>query len=93
MALGGMIGGGVSALAFRQRDEPSIHPVVPAVGTLGTFGFAPLMLFNLYSREPGTFWMVVALGVGAVVVELLYLERGEVEREPSEVEERLNSRL
>ncbi|WP_232687366.1 APC family permease [Halobacterium zhouii] len=85
--------GGVSVLAFRERDQADIHPAPPAVGAIGALGFAPLMLYNLYTNQPNTFWLVVVLTVVAVAVELLYFERGDIERELGEFEERVNSRL
>lgn len=74
-----LVFGGTSLLAFREREREGINPLPPAVGTLGGFGFAPLMLWNLYNREPETFWMVLPIGVFVVGVELLYFERGELE--------------
>jgi amino acid transporter len=74
-----LVFGGASLLAFRERDRPEINPVPPAVGAIGGFGFAPLMLWNLYTREPGTFWMVLVVGSFVLGVELLYFERGELE--------------
>ncbi|QLC33775.1 amino acid permease [Halarchaeum sp. CBA1220] len=71
--------GAVSVLAFRRRDRDDISPVPPAVGALGAFAFAPVMLWNLSQREPHTFWMVLVVAVLVVAVELLYFERGELE--------------
>jgi amino acid transporter len=87
--------GGVSALTFRERGrgDTDIHPVPPAIGAVGAGGFAPLMLFNLYSREPGTFWMVLVLAAFVVGVELLYFERDVVEQELPDFEGGVESRL
>jgi len=83
---------GTSLLAFRERDREGLNPIPPAIGTLGGLGFAPLMLWNLYNREPETFWMVLAVGVFVVTVELLYFERGELEDHvPEEVESTVES--
>jgi L-asparagine transporter-like permease len=78
--------GAASVLAFRASSDDDIHPVPPAVGAVGALGFAPLMLYNLYTREPGTFWMVLALAAGTVAVELLYFEREELADEPDAIE-------
>jgi len=66
--------GAMSYLAFRQR-EGTISAVLPALGTVGAAFFFPLMLWNLYNREPGTFYTVFAVAVVLVTVELLYFER------------------
>ncbi|AQL42035.1 amino acid transporter [Halorientalis sp. IM1011] len=73
--------GAMSYLAFRHRDQGSIHPVPPLVGVVGTVGFFPLMLWNLSRREPNTFYMVVVIAVLVVAVELLYFERETIARE------------
>ncbi len=80
--------GAMSYLAFRERGD-DVHPVPPAVGAVGALGFAPLMLYNLYGREPGTFWMVLALAAFVVAVELLYFEREYVQQELSDFEDDL----
>jgi hypothetical protein len=67
--------GAMSALAFRHRDHGAIHPGPPAIGTAGAFLFAPVMLWNLFEREPGTFWTVLVVAAAVVGVELLYFER------------------
>ncbi|WP_336034791.1 APC family permease [Halobacterium yunchengense] len=84
--------GATSALAFRERDDAGVHPLPPAVGAVGALGFAPLMLWNLYTREPGTFWMVLAVGAFVLGVELLYFEREALERELGDVGDALESR-
>ncbi|MDH5021650.1 APC family permease [Halobacterium rubrum] len=83
--------GAVSALAFHERESADAHPLPPAVGAVGALGFAPLMLWNLYTREPETFWMVLVLGVGAVAVELLYFEREALSEELAEAESAVTS--
>ncbi|MHB9288440.1 APC family permease [Halobacteriales archaeon Cl-PHB] len=70
-----LVFGGVSALAFTQRDHDQVSAVPPAVGALGSFAFFPLMLFHLFSNEPGTFYTVVAIAAAVLFVELLYFER------------------
>jgi amino acid transporter len=85
-----LVFGSMSYLAFRQRDHEEVNAVAPAVGAVGALAFFPLMLYNLYSREPNTFYMVLAIAVLVVAVELLYFEReylqSEVESIESEVE-------
>ncbi|NHX37159.1 MULTISPECIES: APC family permease [Halolamina] len=68
--------GATSLLAFRERDREAINPLPPLVGVVGGFAFAPVMLWNLYDREPETFWMVLVIGAFVVSAELLYFERG-----------------
>ncbi|MFB6198191.1 MAG: hypothetical protein ABEI52_07990, partial [Halobacteriaceae archaeon] len=60
---------------FQHRDHEAINPIPPAIGAIGTFVFAPVMFWNLYHREPGTFWMVLAIAAIVIGVELLYFER------------------
>ncbi|QKY20379.1 amino acid transporter [Halolamina sp. CBA1230] len=74
-----LVFGGTSLLALRERDRAEINPLPPVVGAVGALGFAPLMLRNLYTRKPETFWMVLVVGAFVVGVELLYFERGELE--------------
>ncbi|MFB6253603.1 MAG: APC family permease [Halobacteriaceae archaeon] len=70
--------GSMSVLAFRNRDHEEINPILPAIGTIGTFIFAPVMFWNLYHREPTTFWMVLIIAVIVIGIELLYFERDEL---------------
>ncbi|MFB6093052.1 MAG: APC family permease [Haloquadratum sp.] len=67
--------GSMSVLAVQHRDHEAINPIPPAVGAVGTFVFAPVMFWNLYHREPNTFWMVLLIAALVVGVELLYFER------------------
>ncbi|MEE6211255.1 APC family permease [Salarchaeum sp. III] len=71
--------GAMSVLAFRERDRGDVNPIPPAIGAVGAAVFAPVMFWNLYNREPNTFWMVLVVAVAVVAVELLYFERGELE--------------
>lgn len=73
--------GAVSYLAVRHRDQSAVNPLPPLVGVVGTAAFAPLMLYHLLSREPGTFVTVVAIAVVVVAAELLYFEHDALERE------------
>ncbi len=73
--------GSMSLLAFRQRDQEAVTGAIPAVGAVGAFGFFPLMLYHLYTKEPGTFYMVVAIAAAVIALELLYFERETIEEE------------
>ncbi|WP_135828291.1 APC family permease [Halorussus halobius] len=81
-----LVFGSMSYLAFRQRDHDEVNAVVPAVGTAGAVTFFPLMLSNLYTREPGTFYAVVGIATAVLAVELLYFERNRIEEEVREYE-------
>jgi hypothetical protein len=39
------------------------------------------MLYNLYTREPNTLYVVLVLAIVVLGVELLYFERDRLERE------------
>ncbi|MFB6206405.1 MAG: APC family permease [Haloglomus sp.] len=82
-----LIFGSMSYLALRERDHDAVSPVPPVVGFVGAMGFLPLMAYNLYTREPGTFYMVVAIAVLVVLVELLYFEREVLEEKIIPIEE------
>jgi len=66
--------GAMSYLAVRQREGP-VSGALPAVGAVGAAAFLPLMLWNLYNREPNTFGTVLVVAAVVVTVELLYFER------------------
>ncbi|WP_115862781.1 APC family permease [Halorussus litoreus] len=74
-----LVFGGMSYLAFRQRDHEAVHPAVPAVGFVGTALFLPLMLWHLYTAERGVLYSVLTVAVAVLAVELLYFERETVE--------------
>ncbi|MDY6779886.1 MAG: amino acid transporter, partial [Halobacteria archaeon] len=85
--------GAMSYLAFRNRDHGKIHPLPPLVGTVGTALFFPLMFYNLYTREPNTFWTVIVVTVVVIAVEILYFEREEIEEGVIAVEEEIVAEL
>jgi amino acid transporter len=85
--------GAMSYLAFRERDAADAHPLPPAIGTVGALGFAPLMIRNLYRREPETFWMVLAVAAFTLSVELLYFEREFIQQELTDFHDGVESRL
>jgi len=76
-----LVFGLMSYLAFRQRDQDQVNPVIPAAGTVGSAAFFPLMLYNLYTREPNTFYVVLGIAAFVLAVELLYFERDVIEEE------------
>ncbi|MFB6198131.1 MAG: amino acid permease, partial [Halobacteriaceae archaeon] len=63
--------GSMSVLALKNRDHEEVHPVPPAIGVLGAFIFAPVMFWNLYHREPETFWMVIVVATIVIGAEFL----------------------
>ena len=63
-----------------------VSAVLPALGTVGAAFFSPLMLWNLYNREPNTFYTVLVVAVVVVTVELLYFEREFLEAAVERVE-------
>lgn len=65
----------MSYLAFRQHDHDEVNAVIPAIGTVGALAFSPLMMYNLYPREPNTFYIVLGIAVVVLAVELFYFER------------------
>ncbi|ELZ20313.1 cationic amino acid transporter [Halosimplex carlsbadense 2-9-1] len=78
--------GAMSYLAFRERDRDRVNPLAPAVGLVGTAGFLPLLFWHLYTNQRHTFYVVVAISVLVVAVELLYFERDAIEEEVESVE-------
>jgi len=86
-----LVFGSMSYLAFRQRDHDEVNAVIPAVGTVGALAFFPLMLYNLYTREPNTFYMVLGIAAAVLAVELLYFEHDFIEEEVTEFEPAVGS--
>jgi len=81
-----IVSGAMSYLTFRQRDHDEVNAIVPAAGTVGALAFFPLMMYNLYTREPNTFYMVLGIAIAVLAVELLYFERDIIEEEIEEFE-------
>ncbi len=77
--------GSMSYLALRERDHDRVNPLPPAVGLVGTAAFLPLLFWHLYTNQRHTFYVVVAVSVVAVTVELLYFERDAIEEEVESV--------
>ncbi|MFC7128902.1 APC family permease [Haloferax chudinovii] len=84
--------GGLSLLAFREREELATA-VIPAVGTVGGIGSAAALLWHLFDAERGTFWTVLALAVVVVGVEVLYFERQSIADEVRSAERRVEHEL
>ncbi|MFB6188600.1 MAG: APC family permease [Halapricum sp.] len=63
-------------LAFRERDE-DISPIPPAVGVAGMALFIPLLVYHLFVAERHVFYVVVAVSVAVLALELLYFEEGD----------------
>ncbi|EFW93801.1 cationic amino acid transporter, putative [Haladaptatus paucihalophilus DX253] len=66
--------GGVSYVAYRERDNLDIHPTIPVVGTVGCTLFFPVLLYDLYVHSSSTFWLVVVIGLLVVGSELVYFK-------------------
>jgi len=82
-----LVFGAMSLLCLRERDHDAVNPVPPAVGFVGATAFLPLMAYNLYTREPNTFVMVLVVAVAVVSVELLYFKRDLLEETVVPIEE------
>ncbi|PSP55719.1 amino acid transporter [Halobacteriales archaeon QS_1_67_19] len=81
--------GGMSYLAFRQRDRESIRAAIPAVGVVGPTLFLPLMLYHLYAAERSVFYSVVVIAAIVLGAELLYFEREAIEEGVRDIEKRV----
>ncbi|MDY6764809.1 MAG: APC family permease [Halobacteria archaeon] len=73
--------GAMSYLAFRQRDQEEVNPVVPSVGIIGATGFFLLMFWHLFQAERNTFYAVLLIAFAVVAVETLYFKRETLEEE------------
>ncbi|GAA0244423.1 APC family permease [Haladaptatus pallidirubidus] len=81
--------GAMSYLAFRERDNPSITAVVPAIGMLGSAVFLPLLLWHLYTTQRGILALVVGITVSIFLLELVYFERKSILQGVRNVEKRI----
>jgi hypothetical protein len=70
--------GAMSYLAFHERDHEEITPIWPAIGVLGTALFFVLLVWHLWSAQRGTFYVVAAVTVAVLSIELLYFERDSI---------------
>ncbi|MFB6112631.1 MAG: APC family permease [Halodesulfurarchaeum sp.] len=84
-----LIFGVMNFLAFRERDHDEVNPLWPALGVIGCFSFAVLLLYHLFSADRGTFYAVAGIAAGIFLVELLYFERKTVAEGIVEFEEEL----
>ncbi len=71
--------GGMSYLAYANRDEIDLLSPVPLFGLIGCAAFFPLLLYSLYIDDPTTLALVLLIAALVVGTELLYFEREPVE--------------
>ena len=69
-----VIFGGMSYLAYTNRDELDIVSFIPLLGVVVAVVYAPLLLYDLYLNDPATFGLVILIAVFVVGSELLYFE-------------------
>ncbi|MFB6077479.1 MAG: APC family permease [Halarchaeum sp.] len=69
--------GAMCYLAFRERDRGDINPIPPALGVVGIGLFIPLLVGHLWLDERHVFWVVCAIAVAILALELLYFEAGD----------------
>jgi len=67
--------GAMSYLALQQRHRDDVNPIPPLVGTVGSFGSFPILVWHLYTNEPAVFGTVVVTAVAVFAVESLYFSR------------------
>lgn len=67
--------GSMSYLALQQRHREEVHPVPPVVGTVGSFGALPILVWHLYTNEPQVFGTVIITGVAVLLIEAVYFGR------------------
>jgi len=68
--------GAMSYLAFRERGD-RINPVIPAVGTVAIFGMVPILIWHLWTAQRHVFWVICAISVAIVALELVYVTEGD----------------
>ena len=66
--------GGMSYLAYANRDELDIVGPIPLLGVVVAAVYAPLLLYDLYLSDPVTLGLVVLIAVFVVGSELVYFE-------------------
>jgi amino acid transporter len=67
--------GAMSYLALQQRHRKEVHPVPPIVGTVGSFGAFPILVWHMATNEPAVFGTVVVTGIAVFTIEVLYFGR------------------
>ncbi|GAD51956.1 hypothetical protein MBEHAL_0716 [Halarchaeum acidiphilum MH1-52-1] len=75
-------------LAVRERDDGDINPIPPVLGVVGLGVFIPLLIGHLWMDERHVFWVVCAIAVVVLALELLYFEEGDTIHEDIEEFER-----
>ncbi|MGZ0747148.1 APC family permease [Haloparvum sp. AD34] len=73
--------GAMSLLALKQRDQPEVNPIPPAIGAVGAGGFFVVMFWHLYSTERHTFYAVLVIALALVAVETLYFKHEALQEE------------
>ena len=66
--------GGMSYLAFKQRDHEDVSAIPPAIGFVGAATFLPLMLWNKFNTQRSVFYTIIGLAVLTLGIEYLYFE-------------------
>ena len=66
--------GGMSYLAYANRDELDVVGPIPLLGVVVAAVYAPLLLYDLYLSDPATLGLVVLIAVSVVGSELVYFE-------------------
>ncbi|MDY6769722.1 MAG: APC family permease, partial [Candidatus Nanohaloarchaea archaeon] len=74
---------------LRLYDETGSHPVVPALGLLGTVVALPLVLHHLLVEEPHILLSIAAIFAALLIIEFLHIEREELEAVAAEVEDEI----
>ncbi len=67
--------GAMSYLALQQRHRDDVNPIPPLVGTVGSFGAFPILIWHMYANEPAVFGTVVVTAIAVFTVESIYFSR------------------
>jgi hypothetical protein len=68
----------VAAAPYIPESQLGLAEAV-STSFVGSAGFFPLMLWNLFTREPQTFYMVIEITLAVISVETLDFERDVLE--------------
>lgn len=69
---------------WRKTDS---HPLIPALGFLGTLAALPIIVHHLYVTEPAILMNIFVIFGTLLLFEFLYIERKPIEEEVEKVEE------
>lgn len=72
---------------LRLYEKTGSNPVIPLIGFIGCAVALPIVLHHLYITEPNILASIVGIFLLISVLELFYIERGEIEEEAEELEE------